>query len=201
MPPGCLDLPHAGKDAMGPIKFLDETQAAYRFRYARYCLKWAAGLLLLPIALVALAPLTARLPTYAWFFLGFVMLFGLGGALLGAIGFTIGGWAAGVSSRFPAVDGVSHYIIAFLGGVLLAGLAAFSWHELILALQAHEIRTFQRHGSHLVRLGESPVAFFASVVGHGLMAVGVPAWLFLAIRKRRLARRTDARSSPNRFVD
>lgn len=186
---------------MGPIKLPDETQAAYRFRYARYCLQWAAGLLLLPLALIALAPLTAHLPAYAWFFIGFVMLFGFGGALLGAIGFAIGGWAAGVSSRFPAVDAVSHYIVAFLGGVLLVGLASFSWYELIVALQAHEIRTFQRHGSHLVRLGESPVAFFASVVGHGVMAIGVPAWLFLAIRKRRLARRIDACPSPNRFVD
>ncbi|WDS36589.1 hypothetical protein [Pseudoxanthomonas sp.] len=185
---------------MGPIKRHDETLSAYRFRYARYCLKWAGGLLLLPVTLVAFAPLAGELPAFAWFFIGFVMLFGVGGALLAAFGFAIGGWAGSVSNRFPAVDGVSRWIGALLGCLLIAALAAFSWHALIQAVQTHQIWTLQRHDSHLVQFAQSPVAFSTSIAFHCVIALGIPGWLLRELLTGRLARRIDARAS-KRSID
>lgn len=173
---------------MGPVRLKFETDADYKFRYARYCLKWLVGFVTLAAVIVPVAYF-GHLPPPVLIVVAIVMVFGLGMPALGALGFALGGWQA---QRTPSLreQHVLRICLVVISVPLFLGVQALLWKILWDACLTHEITQHNRSRPSVVyHLATEPVGFLLTFGLHALVSLVMPGVALYVWRGRRLKKR------------
>ena len=168
---------------MGPRRHDGELLSTFRFRYARYCLAWLAGLGTALALLLFIQPnaLESSIPLLIMF-LYFGLPIGAGTALLALVGFTFGGIGALAVERNSTAAFWWPRVKETLRFLVLAPLGLFALYIFSSALRKLEVPMFSRRITHTFYFDSEPVAFLVVLAVWGGVGFGL---LFYLIRRWR----------------
>ncbi len=169
---------------MGPRRQDEELLSTFRFRYARYCLVWLAGLGAALALLLFIQPnaVESRIPLLIMF-LYFGLPIGVGTALLALVGFTFGGISALAVERsstgafwWPRVKETLRFLV-------LAPLGLFDLYVFFSSVRTLEVPMFSRRVEHTFYFSSEPVAFLVVLAVWGGFGFGLLLYLIRRLRR------------------
>lgn len=154
---------------MGPARDTTECMSAYRFRYARYCLRWVAALGLPLVFLLAWAPSVSASPApFVTLFLYFGLPIGTGTVFVAMLGFLIGGfWSRAAESSAQSerlLERVKFTLLAALALPVFA-LAVYLSFTGVIDLEVH---AFAKNPRHVITWSEQPGWYIVNVLLWGV---------------------------------
>lgn len=149
---------------MGPIRFKEELNSAYRMRYAGYCFKWLIGLGLSFAVMLTIRPSSDAGPSQ---FVVFFLYIGLGlgslAALIAMLGFLIGAlWSGWIDANLAREKGWRKFkcYLAIVAGLAMTGFAfywalhgALTGETLALSRKAIKVRYAEHELDFLFAMG------------------------------------------------
>lgn len=150
---------------MGPVRASDELISKFRFRYARYCVRWIVGLGLPLLLLMLWSPSVQQSPfPFLTMFLYFGLPIGTGVAVVASLGFLMGGlWSRLGESSTRNARTLERIRFTALAALILPACVLCIYLSISGVLNL-EVQAFSRNTRHVISWAAQPGWFIFNVV-------------------------------------
>lgn len=150
---------------MGPVRASDELISDFRFRYARYCVRWIVGLGLPLLLLMRWSPSVLQSPfPLLTMFVYFGLPIGTGVAVVASLGFMIGGvWARLGESSTRKARMLERIRFTALAALILP-VCVMGIYLSISGVLNLEVQAFSRNTRHVIAWATQPGWFVFHVL-------------------------------------